>query len=39
MAVESGFKKAGQWISECCDVRIDYRVLFGETLQVDAVAL
>ncbi len=40
IAVESGFKRVGQWVSEHRDVRADYRLLFGEEPpQVDAVAI
>lgn len=40
IAVESGSKRVGQWVSERRDVRADYRLLFGEEPgQVDAVAI
>ena len=40
IAVESGSKRIGQWISERHDVNADYRRLFGEEPgRVDAVAI
>ncbi len=40
MALRSGTKDAGGWISEKRDIRTDFRRLFGEDIsQIDAVAL
>jgi len=40
MALQSGAKKAGQWISEKRNVRTDFQQLFGEEIDfIDAVAL
>jgi hypothetical protein len=40
MALRSGTKDAGRWVSEKRDVRADFRQLFGEDIdRIDAVAL
>lgn len=40
MALRSGTRDAGQWVSEKRDIRADFRQLFGEDIeQIDAVAL
>ena len=40
MALRSGTRDAGQWVSEKRDLRADFRQLFGEEIaQIDAVAL
>jgi hypothetical protein len=40
MALRSGTREAGQWVSEKRDIRADFRRLFGEEIsQIDAVAL
>lgn len=40
MALRSGTKDAGRWVSEKRDIRADFRQLFGEDIEaIDAVAL
>lgn len=40
MALRSGTRDAGRWVSEKRDIRADFRQLFGEDIdQIDAVAL